>query len=449
MNTLDRHGDLSALGAEPLSLAELFHLIRSLVPQEQQVLTIGPRAKVAEALELMRANNYSQLPVVAGRVVLGVFSYRSLATHLVELGAVKETIGALPVDEFMERGAFAQPSESWESALEALELLDAVIVGSHEHLVGILTAVDVLKYLRDIADPFVMLAEIELSLRRLIRLCTTEESLQRCVRECLESKYEHNEMPADLAEMSLNDYVQIICHGRNWPLFSRAFGEGEWQRRVTGANLRQVRELRNDVFHFRRRLTAEDRETLAKHRAWLQIKTRGFEAMRHQPAAPEPRASAGPRWNEPSFFQELQTTQGPEAVRVARQILQWARRRVTRVWWGEGVKTGTMIPVVRHGEQDYQLLAIYSYGKVEIYFQFLKAKPPFDSTEKRLELLGKLNAIEGIWLPEDAITKRPSIPLATLAEGAALDQFLKVLDWACEQIRSQRSSSSPQVPPRT
>jgi len=38
-----------------------------------------------------------------------------------------------------------------------------VLVGHKESLEGILTPMDVLLYLRDIASPFVMLAEIEMS----------------------------------------------------------------------------------------------------------------------------------------------------------------------------------------------------------------------------------------------------------------------------------------------
>jgi hypothetical protein len=46
-----------------------------------------------------------------------------------------------------------------------------------------------------------------------------------------------------------------------------------------------------------------------------------------------------------------------------------------------------------------------------------------------------LNAIEGVSLPEDAITRRPSVPLETL-KGEALDRFLEVFEWMLEEIRA-------------
>ena len=54
----------------------------------------------------------------------------------------------------------------------------------------------------------------------------------------------------------------------------------------------------------------------------------------------------------------------------------------------------------------------------------------------RLELLGKLNAIPGIDLSRNVISKRPSIGLEVLAQGSNLDQFLRVFEWFIEEIKS-------------
>jgi hypothetical protein len=45
----------------------------------------------------------------------------------------------------------------------------------------------------------------------------------------------------------------------------------------------------------------------------------------------------------------------------------------------------------------------------------------------RLELLKRVREILGVNLSEDAITRRPSIPLSVLAATGALSQFTKVL----------------------
>jgi hypothetical protein len=53
-----------------------------------------------------------------------------------------------------------------------------------------------------------------------------------------------------------------------------------------------------------------------------------------------------------------------------------------------------------------------------------------------LEFLRRLNRITGVSLPEDAIARRPSIPLSAFRDEAALSQFLEVLDWAVQEIQA-------------
>ena len=79
---------------------------------------------------------------------------------------------------------------------------------------------------------------------------------------------------------------------------------------------------------------------------------------------------------------------------------------------------------------------MWTNGAVEIYFQWYSYKPPFDNEEMRRELLARLKAIPGVSLPDDAIGRRPSIPLSTLQDQTALDQFLEIFDWFLDQIKA-------------
>ncbi|MFD7379473.1 GmrSD restriction endonuclease domain-containing protein [Streptomyces mirabilis] len=73
-------------------------------------------------------------------------------------------------------------------------------------------------------------------------------------------------------------------------------------------------------------------------------------------------------------------------------------------------------------------VAIYPVsGTVEVVFQYLKDRSPFDDTEQRRELLHRLNKIDGIELPEAKLELRPSFPVSVLAEHS--DEFCEVLDW--------------------
>lgn len=145
-------------------------------------------------------------------------------------------------------------------------------------------------------------------------------------------------------------------------------------------------------------------------------------------------AAPGRQWDEPSFFQELGERHGAEAVAVATRILEWARARADRLWWGRGSKSGSYVPVLNHKQRDHQLFAVWTYGMVELYFYWYQFKPPFKSEELRRELLGRLNAIEGIALPDEAINRRPSIGMSALKDETALNEFLEVFDWVAQEI---------------
>ena len=142
------------------------------------------------------------------------------------------------------------------------------------------------------------------------------------------------------------------------------------------------------------------------------------------------------KWDEASFFRELEARYGSTAVLVAQQILDWARPRVTRVWWGEGSRNGSFVPVVNHKDVDHQLFAVWTSGGIEIYFYWYQYKEPFASEERRRELMRRLNAIEGVSLAEDAIARRPNIDLDTLAQDDRLNQLLKVFEWVIDEIRA-------------
>jgi hypothetical protein len=146
-------------------------------------------------------------------------------------------------------------------------------------------------------------------------------------------------------------------------------------------------------------------------------------------------AGGGRKWDEQSFFADLQQKH-PSAVPVAREILDWAKRKGTRIFWGEGARDGSFIPVFVHKGIDHQLFAVYTYGRFETFFQHYRNKPPFDSEPLRVEKMERLNAVPGVSLAPDGIVRRPSFPLESLAKPGRTKALLDVYDWVLERIRS-------------
>jgi predicted transcriptional regulator len=268
--------------ARGLDLAsELFHRINRIIPRDQSVLTVLPNCQVRDAVELMRQHGYSQVPVVENGEVLGVFSFRSFAQQaasatLEEWTRQRCAPGDLPVDAFLERFEFARVTEEMSRVFDAMDRDNGILVGTPEKLIGILTPMDFLRYLYKVASPFVLVSEIELALRALIRIALTEDQIVTGAKRSLASAYgSEDKVPTILEEMTFDNYQSLVSHTENWTNLESVFGG---TRTRTSAKLKEVGAIRNDLFHFRREITMREHQTLADQRNWLLTKIRQAEA---------------------------------------------------------------------------------------------------------------------------------------------------------------------------
>lgn len=245
--------------------------VNSFLPDNQELVSIAPTATVRDALDLMRKHNYSNLPIIHTRRVLGVFSYRSLVEGLSRLKATDLAFGDLTVDEFSESVPFVRVDDAIEGILGALERYDVVLVGDQYRLQAIATPVDLLLHLYRIASPYVLVQIIELALRELIRHSAGDQ-FTACVERSLKRLY-GDDLPATAEDLTLSDFVELVTNGDNWHIFSEWAGKN---RKMTRGRLLPVVDLRNTVMHFRREITAEDYDTLTGVRDWLLLKLRQF-----------------------------------------------------------------------------------------------------------------------------------------------------------------------------
>lgn len=62
---------------------------------------------------------------------------------------------------------------------------------------------------------------------------------------------------------------------------------------------------------------------------------------------------------------------------MAKRILDWAaEQRDLTLWFGGGRKDGSFQPG-RYGDRYLFPFALYTYGRVEISFQYIARRPPF------------------------------------------------------------------------
>lgn len=144
----------------------------------------------------------------------------------------------------------------------------------------------------------------------------------------------------------------------------------------------------------------------------------------------------GREWDEESVLTLLEQRRGRDAADVARRIVAWARAKNVSIAYGSGTVDGSIIFTANSRGVPYYLMAIYSYGKLEIHFQHLKNKSPFDDEEVRRRFAEQLNRIPGFTIADASLEKRPSIDLEMLAGEPAFDRLVDALDWFLGTIES-------------
>jgi len=142
------------------------------------------------------------------------------------------------------------------------------------------------------------------------------------------------------------------------------------------------------------------------------------------------------QWTAETFYAELSASHSERVVQVAKSIEDWAHTNTDSVWWGKGKTIGSFVPVVFHDGHKHQLFAVWTNGGFEVYFQWYAGKPGFDSEEKRLELLAKLNAIPGVNIDPSRINSRPSIDLSSFTNEDSLQSLLSIFDWFIEEVKA-------------
>jgi hypothetical protein len=68
-----------------------------------------------------------------------------------------------------------------------------------------------------------------------------------------------------------------------------------------------------------------------------------------------------------------------------------------------------------NGREHYPI-ALYSYGRLEVQFRYLKPRAPFDDEQTRLELLRRINEIPGVSFGPEVNSRVPRTDLDSVAD---------------------------------
>ncbi|WP_185282887.1 CBS domain-containing protein [Hymenobacter sp. NBH84] len=279
--------------------------------KNQQLLSVSLGTTLDQALKLMIKHEFSQLPVIdKDKKPLGIVTGDSIARALLRFSGA--SIDDLQVNDAIIKLPTITVDEDLLYIIDNLLKASAVLlIDGNGTLVNILTAYDTTQYFRKRAEDIVLLEDIENTLKSHIKLAYTPEELQDAINGlggswddvrkrgdnsvkalCKENNIEltQDEITAkvdkffpprtkkdrDLDDLTLEEFIQLA--EKEWPKFEQVFGVGKRKKDAWSKMMREVRNTRNDIFHFRGEVSAEDRHSLRFCADWYAI---------HQPSQNE------------------------------------------------------------------------------------------------------------------------------------------------------------------
>lgn len=147
-----------------------------------------------------------------------------------------------------------------------------------------------------------------------------------------------------------------------------------------------------------------------------------------------------------SFIEQLsKSVSASEAQTMLAVIAMWTELGGT-IQYGTATQTSCFLMLRAGQPNSIWPLALYPSGWIEVVFQHLSARPPFDVITTRNELRERLNTIDGVEIPSAKLTLRPSIKSDVLTRPGALETLRQTLAWFIEQATLDDAATTASTP---
>ena len=210
--------------------------ISRLPASARKPLSVSPDTKLEEAVTHMLTNDFSQLPVMtSGRDVKGVITWATIGSRL----AMGKNCSV--ARELMEQHQEIRSDASLFSAIGIIAEHQYVLVRGHDQkITGIVTASDLSLQFQQLAEPFLLLGEIENHLRQVISQRFTPTEL-KSAKTPTDTKRE----VTSVADLTYGEYKRLLENPERWDKLHITV-----DRKTCMEKLENVRRIRNDVMHF-------------------------------------------------------------------------------------------------------------------------------------------------------------------------------------------------------
>lgn len=231
-------GTVNATGVATLTVERIdpTHRISKLEAANTVPITVSPDATIREALTIMLAHGFSQLPIVTSpREVKGVVSWQSIGARF-GMGKAAEK-----VRDVMEPHHEVPYDASIFQVIPLVVAHDYVLVrDASKTITGIITASDLSLQFLQLSEPFLLLSEIENQIREFIGHRFKIDDLT-----AIKSPHDPARNVEHVSDLNFGEYVRLLENPDNWAKSGLPL-----DRSVFCAQLAEVRDIRNDVMHF-------------------------------------------------------------------------------------------------------------------------------------------------------------------------------------------------------
>jgi predicted transcriptional regulator len=219
-----------------VGIADPTYRLSKLAAANNTPVSVVPDQSVVDAVTLMLSNDFSQLPVMTNeRTVKGMISWRSIGARWA-LGKEGNA-----VREFMDDAAEISADRSIFVALPTIVEQGYVLVrDASSRVSGIITTSDLSLQFQQLAEPFLLLGEIENQVRRLIDGKFTKDDLAQA-----KDPSDAERVVESVSDLTFGEYLRLLQEPSRWSKLNLAI-----ERRIFLKDLDAVRLIRNDVMHF-------------------------------------------------------------------------------------------------------------------------------------------------------------------------------------------------------
>jgi len=231
---LSSEGVVETVLSEP---ADPTFRIGSLPAANKALTTVGQDDHLKKAVTMMLQFDYSQLPIMHGeREVKGMISWKSIASRYAIGGE------CCKVQHCREDAQVVDGNGTLFDAIPTIVKHGYVLVRNPQDrkITGIVTASDLSLQFQQLAEPFLLLREIELHIRQLLQDKVLAEDL-----DWLGSADTTAPKPNSMSDLSFGGYIRLVQRPQVWQRLALNIDQASLTKQ-----LEDVRQIRNDVMHF-------------------------------------------------------------------------------------------------------------------------------------------------------------------------------------------------------